>query len=84
MAHIDPRPGELGALKTWLVVRYALDDCAGEEDLREFGAGIEGVRAQVAVYLIDRGEGGVGEGTAVEFRGLEDESGVRGGLEVRE
>ncbi len=55
-----------------------------EQDLREFGAGVETVGAEVGIDLVDGGEGCRGEGGAVEVGGHEDEAGIGRGLEVGE
>ena len=57
---------------------------ADEEDLAEFGAVVEVGGADVGVDLGQGGEGYGGGGGAVEVRGLPDEAGARGGLEVGE
>ena len=60
----------------------AADEGAGEEDLGEFGAGVEGVGAEVGVDFGNAArEGYGGEGGAVQVGGLEDEAGVGGFLE---
>ncbi len=84
MCGVDPRAVVLWALEAGLVVGHAPDEGAREEDLRELGARVEGVGAEVGVDFVEGGEGGGGEGGAVEFGGLEDETGVWGRLEVGE
>ena len=50
--------------------------------MREFGAGVEAIGAEVGVDFLSRGEGCRREWGAVEIRGHEDEAGVGCRLEV--
>lgn len=65
------------------VVVETFDQCADEEDLGEFTAGIQVRGTDVGVELLQRSEV-VGRGQAVEFRGLENEAGILGFGQVRE
>ena len=84
MRRVDPGPVVLRALEAGLVVEHAAHEGAHEEDLRELGARVERVGAEVSVDFFGGGELGGGEGGAVELGGLEDEAGVGGRLEVGE
>ena len=84
MHGVDPGPVKLWALEPGLVIVRAADEGAREEDLRELGARVEGVWADVGVDFVQGGEFYRGERGAVQVGGLQDEAGVGGRLEVRE
>ena len=69
---VDPGPVVLWRLEPGFVALHPADEDAGEEDLGELGAGVEGVWAHVGVDFREGGEACGGQRGAVEVGGLQD------------